>query len=248
MASVAQIWRHPIKSHGAERLDETVLRAGQTVPGDRRWAVAHTAANAKDGAWSPCVNFSRGAKAPGLMAMRCRYDDHSGQVHLSHPGLGDISLDPDTEGDALIAWAGGLIPDGRAQSARVVRAGSAGMTDSDWPSVSLLNLASLRALGQRLGQTLDPRRFRGNIWLDGLAPWEEFDWIGRSVTIGDATLTVRERITRCRATMANPETGRIDADTLSALAEGWGHRDFGVYATVDTGGRVAEGALVRALP
>ena len=61
-------------------------------------------------------------------------------------------------------------------------------------------------------------RFRGNVWLDGLEPWAEFDLVGRDIRVGAATLRVRERITRCKATTVNPETGRIDADTLGAPA------------------------------
>ena len=38
---VTSIWRHPIKSHGREELDEVTLAAGQTMPGDRMWAIAH---------------------------------------------------------------------------------------------------------------------------------------------------------------------------------------------------------------
>ena len=115
------------------------------------------------------------------------------------------------------------------------------MTDSDFPSISILNAASLAALGKRLGQSLAMERFRGNVWLDGLAPFEEFDLLGRDIRIGVATLRVRERITRCKATTVDPATGLSDADTLGALRAGWGHEDFGVYAEVRTGGRVAVG-------
>jgi uncharacterized protein YcbX len=88
-------------------------------------------------------------------------------------------------------------------------------------------------------------RFRGNIWLDGLAPWEEFDLLGREITIGEARFTVRERITRCRATCTDPETGRIDVNTLDLLESGWDHTDFGVYAEVTQSGAVALGDPVR---
>ena len=115
------------------------------------------------------------------------------------------------------------------------------MTDSDFPSVSILNLASLEALGARLGAPLAMERFRGNVWLDGLKPWAEFGWIGREIRIGSATFAVRERITRCKATAVNPDTGRPDADTLGGLSAGWGHQDFGVYAEVVGGGPVALG-------
>ena len=47
--------------------------------------------------------------------------------------------------------------------------------------------------------------------------------------------------------MANPATGRRDADTLGALGD-LGHQEFGVYAQVIDGGTLALGdtALVPA--
>nr|WP_224826222.1 MOSC domain-containing protein [Cognatishimia sp. MH4019] len=236
MAVLAQIWRHPIKSHGAEALEAVQLIAGQTMPWDRRWAVAHEAAKADASAWSPCANFSRGAKAPALMAISAKTDETTGRITLRHPELGELTIDPETEAEALIAWAGPLVPTDRAQSARVVRVPDRGMTDTDFPSISLNSTSSLRALSQKVGADLDPRRFRGNLWLDGLGPWEEFEWIGKTLRIGEAELRVIERIGRCLATTANPKTGARDADTLGALEDGWGHTDFGVYAEVTQSG------------
>ena len=66
--SVTDIWRHPLKSHGREALDSVTMIAGQTMPGDRVWAVAHDASKADGSQWAPCANFTRGAKAPQLMA------------------------------------------------------------------------------------------------------------------------------------------------------------------------------------
>lgn len=56
--SVTSLWRHPIKSHGRESLDATTLIAGQTMPGDRVWAVAHEMSKADNSAWSRGANFS----------------------------------------------------------------------------------------------------------------------------------------------------------------------------------------------
>ena len=80
--------------------------------------------------------------------------------------------------------------------------------------------------------------------MDGLAPWEEFDWIGKTVRVGGTVLKVHERIERCLHTAANPKTGARDADTLGALRDGWDHQDFGVYAEVIEGGEIALGAKV----
>jgi uncharacterized protein YcbX len=107
--------------------------------------------------------------------------------------------------------------------------------------VSILSLASLRDLSARMQHDLSPHRWRGNLWLDGLEPWEEWGWIGRTIRIGEAELRVEERITRCRATSADPLTGVIDADTLGGLKAAFGHQDFGVYAVVTKAGRIATG-------
>ncbi len=101
------------------------------------------------------------------------------------------------------------------------------MTDSAFPSLALLSLASLRDLSARMGHTLSPHRWRGNLWLDGLDPWEEWGWIGKTIRIGEAELRIEERITRCRATSADPQTGVIDADTLAGCRRPSGTRISG---------------------
>lgn len=240
---VTHLWRHPIKGHGVEAVAETRLSPGATMPWDRVWAIAQDRAKLGDGAsWVPCVNFGRGAKSPALMAVRAVVDEVAGTVTLTHPDREALTVDPDEAGDAgrLVAWVAPLWNPDRPGPARVVRAG-VGMTDSDYPSIAILNRASLAALGERLGMDLAMERFRGNVWVDGLAPFGEFELVGRTLRIGDATLRVREPITRCKATTADPVTGVVNADTLGALSAGWGHQDFGVYAEVVAGGRVAVG-------
>jgi uncharacterized protein YcbX len=125
--------------------------------------------------------------------------------------------------------------------AGIFRLDGRGFTDTDYPSISLCNSASNAALAEKAGQDLSPLRWRGNIWFDGAAAWEEFDWIGRELTLGAARLAVREPIRRCLATTANPETGQRDVDTLALLNGHWGHQNFGIYAEVIEGGQVALG-------
>jgi MOSC domain-containing protein len=243
-ARVRHLWRHPIKGHGVEAVASVTLAAGATMPWDRVWAIAHEAARVAPGStdWARSANFCRGAKSPALMAIRAEVDEAARRVRLSHPRRAPIEVDPDDPRDAarLIDWVTPLADPGRARPAFAVRA-RVGMTDSEFPSLSILNHASLEALGARLGKPLAMERFRGNVWLEGLAPFAEFDLVGREVRVGGAVLAVREPITRCVATTVDPATGVSDADTLGGLEAGWGHRDFGVYAEVVEGGRVAVG-------
>jgi hypothetical protein len=238
---LAQICRHPNKGHGRETLASVRLSAGECLPWDRHWAVAHEAAKLVPG-WNPCVNFARGAKAPELMAITSVLDEATATVTLHHPARGDIRFRPDDPTDVprFLDWVRPLNPENRAQPAQIVTAGR-GMTDSDFPSVAILSNASLADLTARMGQDLSPHRWRGNLWLEGAAPWAEFGWIGREIRIGQAVLRIEERITRCTATQVNPDSGKTDADTLSALEAAFGHQDFGVYATVVKGGDVAMG-------
>lgn len=247
MTRVSALWRHPIKGHGRESLDRVTLTEGQTMPWDRRWAVAHELAQVDGKEWVPCANFSRGSKVAALMAINAVADETAGKVTITHPDQPTLTLDPDREEQAFLDWVRPLMPENRAQSARIVRVEGRGMTDTDYPSISLLNLASNDDLAARMDQEISALRWRGNIHLEGLGAWEEFDWIGKTIRIGSVELAVREPIERCLATTANPATGMRDADTLGALKSNWGHQNFGVYAVVTKTGEIALGDAVTVL-
>ncbi|MFN4204620.1 MAG: MOSC domain-containing protein [Tabrizicola sp.] len=245
---VALLVRHPIKSAGYETVPEAALTEGAAFPFDRVWAVAHAAARLSEPpTWAPKLQFLRGWGSAELMAVSCTSDPDRGEVTLSHPRRPTESFRPDDPADAarLIDWLRPLWPGTRPEPARVVRVPGQALTDQDQPLISINATASLADLSVRMGVALSPHRFRGNIWIKGWAPWAELDLIGQEIAIGTARLRIEEPIGRCRATGANPETGMQDADTMGALEAGYGHTDFGVFARVVAGGRIAVGDEVR---
>ena len=246
---LAHIFRHPIKAHGREELASVVLSAGASLPWDRHWAVAHAASkfDAAAPAWTPCPNFQRGARTPALMAITAEFDEATGEMTLRHPDLPVLCFHPETEGARLIDWLTPISPDDRFAPVALVKAPGVAMTDSDYPTLSIKNLASNAALSDHMGQPLSIHRWRGNLWVDSFAPWAEFEWIGRQLRVGETLLEVRERVGRCKATSANPETGVIDADTLRGLREVVGEQDFGVFAVVLQGGRIRPGDVVEVI-
>jgi uncharacterized protein YcbX len=235
-ATVKQMWRHPIKGVGAEPLTQVRLETGGPMPLDRAWAVL-TGKAEDTGEWQHCRNFARGCFGPELMAVTA--ETQGAQITLHHPKQGEITLNPATDGAKLIDWLQPIYPTDRPQPHSLIAAPAGGMADASFSALSILSLSSLRALGETLGQKLDPRRFRGNLWIDGPAPFEEFDWVGCQLQIGEVRLEVVDRITRCRATETNPDTGKRDANTLKALREHWGHTDFGIRAKVLCDGKIA---------
>lgn len=245
---VAHLVRHPVKSAGYECVETAALAPGAAFPFDRVWAVAHAAARLTDTpGWAEKLQFLRGWGSADLMAISCQSVPEAGEITLSHPRRVTASFRPDDPADAarLIGWLRPLWPANRPEPARVIRVPGQAMTDQDQPLISVNSTASLADLSARMGQSLSIHRFRGNIWVEGWAPWAELGLIGQEITIGTARLRVEEPIGRCRATGANPETGVQDADTMGVLEGGYGHTDFGVFARVIEGGSVKIGDEVR---
>lgn len=238
------IRRHPVKALGGESLVRVRLAPGETLPGDRVWALAHDRSrfDFDAPAWAPCTTFLRGAAFPRLMAAETE-GAPPGPIRFRHPDRPELEADPATpEGEAaLLAWAAPLIPEGAPRPARLAAAPGRGMTDCPEPWLSLLSDASLRALCESAGVAPDRRRFRGNLWIDGAAPWAEMAWEGRELTLGPVRLRVRGPIDRCSAILASPDTGARDADLLAVLERLRGAPDFGVFVDVLSGGEIAPG-------
>ncbi len=251
MGSVTSLWRYPIKSHGRETLARVDLTAGRTVPWDRHWAVTHgdSKFDAAAPEWVSCRNFVIGASTPDLAGIWAKLDTATGTITLTHRDLGEVTINPDDADDQarFIAWVTPLCPPDKRQPNGISTLGGRGITDTDYPSVSIMNTASHAAVAGRLGRSLEQERWRGNVWLDGLAPWEEWDWIGHDVAIGGAVFRITERIMRCKHTTANPLTGKRDTDTLGLLRDNWDHQDFGIYAQVIQSGTIAIGDTAKVI-
>lgn len=136
---------------------------------------------------------------------------------------------------------------------RALRPG--GGVDRDLGPVSLVSQASLDELARRSGSaSVDGRRFRMLFEVDGVGPHGEDDWIGVDLRVGAAVVRLRDRVARCAITTQNPETGRVDFDTLRQIKayRGAGANgkdiDFGVFGEVVEPGRVRVGDDVIALP
>ena len=242
---LAQIWRYPIKSHGSELLDNIEIQKGKTLPLDRNWAVVHEQSDVDGSNWAPCRNFSRVAKAPQLAAISTTWTPDK-KLKLSHPSIGTICINPDSNSDEFINWVSPLMPEGRAASRKLVRSAKTGMTDTDFPSISIGNLASHREVEKQVGENLSLLRWRCNLWIDGCKPWDEHNWIGKSLKIGDVTFKIEEEIVRCLATTANPMSGERDVDTLGTL-ESMGKEDFTVAARATSSGPIKSGDIVEVI-
>lgn len=247
---LAAIYRHPVKSLGSEPLARVSLRAGAALPGDRAYAVAHgdSAFDPDAPGWTSCTNFLRITNIPALARPAVAFDPETCVLTLTDQGARAVYDLAASEGRAaLAAWMGAAAGTIRPGPYILAEAPGMSMTDARDQTPSVMSLASLRDLSARVGTPLDPRRFRGNLWIDGddLEPWAERDWTGRRLSIGGATLTVGAPIVRCLATAADPETGTRGANPLPALKGSGDDPVFGAIADVGVGGTVAVGDEAR---
>jgi uncharacterized protein YcbX len=191
-------------------------------------------------------------KNESLARLTTSYEDHSGILVIHEGGRevarGDLST---REGRlAIEAFFRRFMP-AELRGAPKVLASPDGFRFTDHPRgyVSLINLASVQDLERTMGAPVDPLRFRGNVHLEGLAPWSEFDLVDRVLaTASGARLKVTKRITRCAATNVDPASGLRDLEIPRALMQAYGHFDCGIYAEVLAGGSIAEGGRLEVEP
>lgn len=179
-------------------------------------------------------------------------------VTLATTAPADFTIDdyhPDVEG---------LGPDRQPDTVSEARLGAAFFADAGLPSavaegsfldlfpVSLITTSTLAALGRHAPETqFDPRRFRMNIVLD--TPEQGFlenEWLGQTIAIGDAAVTVMIPDPRCVMTTLPQEDLAKDNAVLQTLArhnrvDVAGQGLFpcaGVYAVVSIPGVIRRGA------
>ncbi|HEY3948741.1 MOSC domain-containing protein [Phenylobacterium sp.] len=246
---VAAICRHPIKGFTPEPLSAVQLAPGQGFPFDRLWAVENgpSGFDAAAPAFVAKQKFTVLAAIPKVAAARTRYDEATGTLSVCAPGAPDLTVRlAEPQGRAAFeAWLTDLLGDDVRGPLRVLAApGQHRFTDHPLGQVSIINLASVRDLGERMGVALDPLRFRANLYVEGWPAWAENGWIGKPLMVGWARAEVFKSIVRCVATHVNPDTAEADQAVTKALFDHFGNLFCGVYVRVTSAGLVGVGDAV----
>lgn len=242
---IETIYRYPVKGLTAEAMEDVLLSAGETLPHDRRFALAQgdSAFDPAAPSWLPKRNFACLMVNARLALAHSAFDARTGELAIRIPGAGLFLGDTRTpEGRAAIAaHLTAFLGEEARGTPRFLEAPGHSFSDVAKKVVSIIGLSSLHALEKASGMALDPLRFRANVYVSGGSPWAEFDWIGREILLGQARLRIVKRIVRCPATEVNPTTGERDAEPPRWLRQHFGHADLGVYAEVLEGGRISTG-------
>jgi uncharacterized protein YcbX len=247
-AEIAGIYRYPVKGLSPEQLTRVVLAAGQTLPADRSFAIENGPSGFDPAApqYFPKTRFLTLMRDERLAALRTRYDDASHTLTIGENGREAVRGDLRTAaGRAAIERFFAINFATELEGPPKILSGNGhSFSDVAKKVVSIINLGSLQAIEDVVGQKVAPLRFRANLYVRGWPAWHEFDLLGRTLAIGDARLRIVKRIVRCAATNVDPDTAARDLDIPHTLMRRFGHTDCGIYAGVVTGGSIAAGDAV----
>ena len=246
--SISAIYRYPVKGLSPERLEKAELEPGGTMPWDRAFAIENGTADfdPANPRHFPKIKFLMLMRDERMATLRSRFEDEGAVLHIEQDGrevLRAPLLTEEGRAEAERFFADYMKEDLRG-APRIVHAPGFTHSDAPAPLISIINLASVRALEAEIGRPVDPLRFRGNVYVEGLEPWEDHDWVERDITLGGVGLNVVARTVRCAATNVDPQTAERDMQIPATLLRHFGHSDLGIYAHVKTPGALAPGDSV----
>jgi uncharacterized protein YcbX len=247
-AQIANLYRYPVKGLSPEPLPSVVLDVGQTFPADRRYAIENgpSGFDPADPQWLEKTYFLMLVRHEWLAALHTHFDDASHVLTIRQNGAVAVQGDLETsEGRGAIER---FFADNHAGSIKgppkILSSKGLSFSNVDNRVVSIINLGSLRAIEDAVGQPIHPLRFRANLYAEGWPAWHEFDLVGRTLAIGGVRLKVVKRTVRCAAINVDPETAARDLNLPRTLMQRFGHADCGVYAEVIEGGEIAVGEAI----
>ena len=225
---VAALMRYPVKSVVGEDLTAVnVDRRG--VEGDRLWAVR----DADDGKLGSGKSSRRFTKMDGLLSLSASYDGPTPVVAFPD-GTSARGDDPAVH-ELLSRHLG-----------RAVRlAHEDDVPHFDEADLHLLTTSSLARISELHGSPVDARRARANLLVDNGtdAGFDEDDWVGRTVRIGDVELRILRPMERC-VMVTMPQIGLPEARGLLARIGEANETNLGLVAEVVAPGRMRVGGPV----
>lgn len=229
MPRVVALYRYPVKGFTPETCHALTILPQGRVAGDRALGFRFGNSRAPDEAWTCKHEFVALVNTPGIARLRLGFDAATRRLRIAHGGavLAEDTIDGGArariaEAVARFVCALDVNPLSGHPERLPLRLVGDGVTpryqDNEAGQITLHSRASLASVATAVGDPgLDELRFRSNVVIDGVAPWEEQSWVGRKLRIGSVLFAVVKPKVRCLAIHANPQTGRRDLPLLATL-------------------------------
>jgi len=233
LGHVHELARYPVKSMGGVKTDSAFL-GWHGLQGDRRFAFRRL--NDKGG--FPWLSASR---LPELLLYQPHGLDENAEepTHVRTPEGLDLAIGSAELQDSVAEKFGSPLELMKLKH---------GIFDD--ASVSVINLATIAAIGREAGHDLDTRRFRANIVIasNSTEPFLEDGWVGGRLVFGNNGPMVSITMPDLRCVMINldPDTAEQDPRIMKAAVR-LNENNAGAYGTVARTGQISVGQSVSLL-
>jgi uncharacterized protein len=245
MISVTSLYRYHVKGLSPEPLPHAELVVGATMASDRKYAIENGPGRFDPNAprHLPKITFLMLMRDERLATLKSEYDDATETLTILRDGkqVAKGALNTPLGRSMIEQFLAAYMKSELRGAPKIVSADGHSFSDVASKCLHIVNLASVRDLERVTGKAIDPLRFRANVYLEGVAPWDEFKWLDKTLTMGGAKLVVFARTQRCDAINVDPVTGKRDMGLPATLSRTYGHTDVGIYAKVSVGGHIACG-------
>ena len=251
MNKIKSIIRYPIKGLSGENLKKVTLEKNQVLPGDREFAFSRSNViyDENNPIYLRKTNFLALVKEEKLAKLKTKFDPKTREIFIKLDNqlvINEILLKEENINKVETFFQNylNLGVDNKPkliQGIKVEKNNNLTHSFSDIPdkAVSIINLNTINELEKKLAKNIAPSRFRANFFIDQGNPWEEFNWIGKKISIGECVLEVFKKTQRCAATNVNPKSAIRDINIPNEINTHYGHLDLGVYARVIKTGLVS---------
>jgi uncharacterized protein YcbX len=246
--SVTALYRYAVKGLSPEAMPRVVLEAGGIMPFDRAYAIENGPGrfDPDNPRHLPKITFLMLMRDERLATLVTTFDDATETLTVMRAGkqVARGQLATPLGRKMIEQFFAAYMKTELRGAPKVVSAPGHSFSDVAMKCLHVVNLATVRDLERVAGRSIDPLRFRANVYIDGVEPWAERSWTGRELALGGVRCKVVDGTGRCDATNVDPVTGARDMAIPSLLQRTWGHTDFGVYVKIVGGGQLAVGDAV----
>ncbi len=217
MTFVKYIVRYPIKGLNGEFINSANLCPGSTISGDRKYAFAKFENDIceKSLIYMKKTNFLALVKEEKLSLLQPQINLKTQFLRLIYKDKEIFNgfLNNNNDIKKLNLCLANFLNINIKKKPRLVTDKSDVKNDnkhsfSDIPdkALSFINLNTVNDFEVNIKQEVNYNRFRGNVIFSGIKAWEEFNWLGKIITIGGVKFEIFRKTKRCAATNVNPNT------------------------------------------
>ena len=254
-ATISSINYCPVKSVSFQKIDKSEIKKDIGIVGDRVFAFAkdldldkvklfEKSPNERKGKWNKVLTLKN---SPALNKYNFLFNNEKLTLTLKDKKIFSIDVTQSSERQALSNKISEL-EDSLKQPIVL-------MNNKDFPffdtsiskkvdfvnSVSLLNIQSIKDFEKKINKKIESSIFRGNICIDGVEPWKERDWIGKTIEINGVSFKVEKNIPRCVAINLKLQTDDNSFNLLQLLKKTYNHFEMGIYLRALNDGNISKG-------